>query len=325
MEYKYLGNTGVQVSQLCMGTMTFGNEADNQESAALFKRCRDVGINFFDCANVYSQGKAEEILGNLIEGSRDELIITTKVWGKMGEDINSRGSSRRNIISAAEASLKRLKTSYIDIYFLHRFDPHTALEETLSALSDLVTQGKVRYIGASNFAAWQMAKAQGVSALHGWPLIQCIQPMYNLVKRQAEVEILPFAKYENIAVVSFNPLGGGLLTGKYGNNIEQSPNRLGRNAMYKKRYGEQWQLDAAQAYVDYAKNKGYNPVSLAVAWAASHAAVTAPIIGARTVAQLEDSLQSTAVDMTAELYNDLCRIAPTPAPATDRTEDLHKD
>ncbi len=325
MDYKYLGNTGVQVSQLCMGTMTFGNEADKVESAAMFNRCRDAGINFFDCANVYSQGKAEEILGELIEDSRDELIITTKVWGKMGDDINSQGSSRRNIIASAEASLKRLKTSYIDIYLLHRFDPHTPLQETLSALSDLVTQGKVRYIGASNFAAWQMAKAQGLSAQHGWPSFKCIQPMYNLVKRQAEVEILPFAEHENVAVISFNPLGGGLLTGKYGKNIETSSNRLGRDANYKKRYGDQWRLDAALNYVDYAKDKGYNPVSLAVAWAASHPAVTAPIIGARNVAQLEDSLKSTAIDMTAELYDDLCRIAPTPAPANDRTEDLHKD
>ncbi len=325
MEYKYLGSTGVQVSQLCMGTMTFGNEADKDESAAMFKRCRDAGINFFDCANVYSQGKAEEILGQLIEGARDELVITTKVWGKMGDDINSQGSSRRNIIASAEASLKRLNTSYIDIYLLHRFDHHTSLEETLSALSDLVTQGKVRYIGASNFAAWQMAKAMGVSALHGWPSITCIQPMYNLVKRQAEVEILPFAEHENVAVISFNPLGGGLLTGKYGKNIEKSSNRLGRDAKYKKRYGDQWRLDAALNYVDYAKDKGYNPVSLAVAWAASHPAVTAPIIGARNVAQLDDSLQSIAIDMTTDLYDDLCRIAPTPAPATDRTEDLQKD
>ncbi len=325
MEYIYLGDTGIQVSQLCMGTMTFGNEADKRESAALFKRCRDAGINFFDCANVYSQGRAEEILGELIQHSRDELIITTKVWGKMGDDINSQGSSRRNIIASAEASLKRLKTSYIDIYLLHRFDPYTPFEETLAALGDLVVQGKVRYIGASNFAAWQMAKAVGVSALHDWPSLKCIQPMYNLVKRQAEVEILPYAKHENIAVISYNPLGGGLLTGKYGKKIEESSNRLGTNKMYRKRYGDEWRLDAALSYVKYAEDNGYNPVSLAVAWVAAHPAVTAPIIGARNVVQLEDSLQSTTVDMTTGLYEDLCRLTPTPPPATDRTEDLYKE
>lgn len=325
MDYVYLGDTGIQVSQLCMGTMTFGNEADSVESAAIFNRCRDAGINFFDCANVYSQGKAEEILGELIAGSRDELIVTTKVWGQMGEDINSQGSSRRNIIAAAEASLKRLGTSYIDVYLLHRFDPHTPLEETLSALNDLVTQGKVRYVGASNFAAWQMAKAVGLSAQHGWASIKCIQPMYNLVKRQAEVEILPFARYENIAVINFNPLGGGLLTGKYGKRIVASSSRLGSNKMYKKRYGDEWRLDAALSYVKYAEDKGYNPVSLAVAWAASHPAVTAPIIGARNVGQLEDSLKSIEIEMSPELYEDLCRIAPTPDPATDRSEIFHKD
>lgn len=325
MEYTFLGSTGVQVSKLCMGTMTFGDEADKDESAAMFKRCREAGINFFDCANVYSQGKAEEILGELIADSRDDLVITTKVWGQMGNDINSQGCSRRHIFAAAEASLKRLKTSYIDIYLLHRFDPHTPLEETLSALDDLVTQGKVRYIGASNFAAWQMAKALGLSAQYGWPSLKCVQPMYNLVKRQAEVEILPFAEHENVAVISYNPLGGGLLTGKYGKNIEESSNRLGRNKMYKKRYGDGWMLDAALDYVTYARNNGYNPVSLAVAWVAAHPGITAPIIGARNVEQLEDSLNAVNIEMSEELYRDLCKIAPTPVPATDRSEELHRD
>jgi aryl-alcohol dehydrogenase-like predicted oxidoreductase len=308
-----------------MGTMTFGDEAEKDESAAMFKRCRDAGINFFDCANVYSDGKAEEILGELSEGCRDDLVITTKVWGQMGDDINSQGCSRRHIFAAAEASLRRLRTSYIDIYLLHRFDPYTPLEETLSALDDLVTQGKVRYIGASNFAAWQIAKAQGLSAQHDWPSLKCIQPMYNLVKRQAEVEILPFAEHENIAVISYNPLGGGLLTGKYGKNIQESSNRLGRNNMYKKRYGDEWMLDAALNFVTYARDNGYNPVSLAVAWVAAHPGITAPIIGARNVEQLEDSLNAVAIPMTEELYGDLCKITPTPVPATDRSEELHKD
>ncbi len=325
MEYTFLGNSGVQVSRLCMGTMTFGDEAGKDESAAMFKRCREAGINFFDCANVYSQGRAEEILGELSQGVRDDLVITTKVWGQMGDDINSQGCSRRHIFAAAEASLKRLKTSYIDIYLLHRFDPHTPLEETLAALGDLVTQGKVRYIGASNFAAWQMAKALGLAAQHDWPSLKCVQPMYNLVKRQAEVEILPFAESENVAVISYNPLGGGLLTGKYGKNIEESSSRLGSNKMYRKRYGDEWMLKAALDYVSYARDNGYNPVSLAVAWVAAHPGITAPIIGARNVEQLEDSLAAADISMTAELYADLCKIAPTPVPATDRSEELHKD
>lgn len=322
MEYRFLGSTGIRVSQLCMGTMTFGNEADKAESAAMYNRCRNVGINFFDCANVYSQGKAEKILGGLIAGSRDELIITSKVWGQMGTDINAKGSSRRNIIASLEASLRRLNTSYIDIYFLHRFDPHTDLMETLATLDDLVTQGKIRYIGASNFAAWQVAKALGVSALHDWAAFKCIQPMYNLVKRQAEVEILPLALSENIGVVSYNPLGGGLLTGKYGQKIESSQNRLGNVEMYKKRYGDDWMLAAAMRYETFARDNDINPVSLAVAWVAAHPAVTAPILGARNVTQLEDSLRSVEIDMTPELYQKLASLTPAPAPATDRTEDF---
>lgn len=322
MEYKFLGSTGIQVSQLCMGTMTFGNEANKQESAAMFKRCRDAGVNFFDCANVYSQGLAEEILGGLIAGTRDELVITSKAWGQMGTDINAQGSSRKNIISSLEASLKRLQTSYIDIYFLHGFDPHTPLEESLATLNDLVAQGKIRYIGASNFAAWQIAKALGVSALHDWPSFKCIQPMYNLIKRQAEVEILPLAQSENIGVVSYNPLGGGLLTGKYGQKIESSQNRLGRVKMYGKRYGDAWMLAAAQKYVTLAHDLDINPVSLAVSWAAAHPGVTSPIIGARNVGQLEDSLRSIEIDMTPELYKKIADLTPTPAPPHDRTEEL---
>ena len=240
----------------------------------------------------------------------------------MGTDINAKGSSRRNIIASLEASLRRLNTSYIDIYFLHRFDPHTALEETLATLNDLVTQGKIRYIGASNFAAWQVAKALGVSALHDWASFKCIQPMYNIVKRQAEVEILPLALSENIGVVSYNPLGGGLLTGKYGQKIESSQNRLGNVEMYKKRYGDDWMLDAAIRYETFARDNDINPVSLAVAWVAAHPGVTAPILGARNVGQLEDSLGSLEIDMTTDLYQKIASLTPEPAPATDRTEDF---
>lgn len=324
MQYNFLGTTGIKVSELCLGTMTFGNESDERESAALFSRCRDAGINFFDCANVYSKGRAEEILGGLIQGSRDELIITSKVWGQMGDDINAKGLSRRNIIASLEASLKRLRTSYVDIYFLHRFDENIPLEETLAALDDLVKTGKVRYIGASNFTAWQVAKGLGISALHDWAAFQCMQPMYNLVKRQAEVEILPLAQSEKVGVVCYNPLGGGLLTGKYGTRLAESENRLGRVDVYRRRYGDEWMLTAAQDYLQFCRENGYNPVSLAVAWAAAHPGITAPLIGARNVAQLEDSLGSTELDMSPELYAQLSALTPAPPPATDRTDDLKK-
>lgn len=325
MEYRFLGRTGIQVSPLCLGTMTFGREADKAASKAIFNRCRDVGINFFDSANVYSNGKSEAILGELISDCRDELIISTKFGNPMGSDPNLKGASRRNIIAALEASLNRLRTDYIDVYFLHRFDVHTPLEETLRALDDLVSQGRIRYTGVSNFAAWQIARALCVSALNGWTQIHCIQPMYNLVKRQAEVEILPLAQSEQLGVMTYNPLGAGILTGKYGKDCKLDSGRLTESDMYQKRYSEQWMFEAATRFVEFAKAGDFHPVSLAVAWVAHHSAVTAPIIGARNVEQLEDSLKSIDISMTQELYDQISGLTPTPAPATDRLEERFKD
>jgi len=196
MEYKNLGRTGVLVSELCLGTMSFGEDADEQEAARMFKRCRDAGINFFDCANSYGKGQAEEILGRLISGCRDEVVITSKATLRIGNDINALGSSRRHIMLEVEKSLKRLQTDRIDLYFIHHFDRLTDIEESLRALDDLVHQGKVVYTGVSNWAAWQTAKAMGISAREGLVKFVCLEPMYNLVKRQAEVEILPLALSE---------------------------------------------------------------------------------------------------------------------------------
>jgi aryl-alcohol dehydrogenase-like predicted oxidoreductase len=209
MKYKSLGKTGVMVSSLCFGTMSFGGDADESTSADMYKLCRDTGINFFDCANVYAGGRSEEILGKLIQGHREEVVITSKVYFPTGPDVNARGSTRRNIMNAVEASLRRLNTDCIDVYFLHRFDDNTPLTETLRALDDLVTQGKILYPAASNFAAWQVMKALGISANHNWASFVCLQPMYNLVKRTAEIEILPMAAAENLGVIPYSPLGAG--------------------------------------------------------------------------------------------------------------------
>ena len=320
MQYRYLGDTGVQVSALCMGTMTFGREADRPTAAQLYARCRDAGINFFDCANVYAGGDSERILGELITGHRDEVVITSKVFGQMGTDRNARGNSRRNITSAVETSLRRLKTDRLDVYFLHGFDAATPLEETLHALDDLVTQGKCLYIGASNFAAWQVMKALGLSAQHGWSRFKIIQPMYNLVKRQAEVELLPLAQAEKIAVISYSPLGGGLLTGKYGESATAS-GRFAESTNYAKRYGEGWMHQTAQDFAAFATAHGHRPAALAVAWVAAHPGITAPIIGARNLAQLEDSLGALNVPMTPDLYAEVSALTPQPPPATDRTEE----
>jgi aryl-alcohol dehydrogenase-like predicted oxidoreductase len=320
MEYCFLGKTGIQVSGLCMGTMTFGREADETAAKDIFNRCRDAGINFFDCANVYGEGRAESILGELISDCRNELVVISKFGSPMGTGYNAQGGSRRHLISSLETSLKRLNTEYIDIYFLHRFDEQTPLEGTLRALEDVVAQGKVRYTGVSNFAAWQVAKALGISACNGWTSFDCIQPMYNLIKRQAEVEILPLAKSEKLGVITYNPLGGGILTGKYGPDRRAEQGRLAGDDMYRKRYGEQWMYDAAVKFAQLAGDNGYHPAALAVAWVAHHPAVTAPILGARNVEQLNDSLQSVEIEISPDLYDAICHLTPKPPPATDRSE-----
>jgi aryl-alcohol dehydrogenase-like predicted oxidoreductase len=260
-------------------------------------------------------------LGELIADCRGEVVITSKVYFPTGDDINARGASRRHIMAAVEASLKRLNTDYIDVYFIHRFDDRTPLEETLQALDDLVRQGKILYPAASNFAAWQVAKALGISAKEGWARFECIQPMYNLVKRQAEVEILPLAKSDNVGVISYSPLGGGLLTGKYGVERRPDAGRLMENQIYQTRYGADWVYQVAEAFASFARGRGDNPVSLAVAWVASHPAITAPIIGARNLEQLEGSLGSLEIEMTPELRAEISSISPDPAPATDRNEE----
>jgi len=252
------------------------------------------------------------------------LVITTKVFGSTGSDINAGGSSRRHIQSAVEASLKRLKTDYVDIYFLHKFDANTPIEETLRVLDDLVKAGKILYPAASNFAAWQVAKALGISAREGLARFECIQPMYNVVKRQAEVEILPMAQSENVGVIPYSPLGGGLLTGKYGTDKRPDVGRLVENRMYQTRYGEALYYEVAERFTTFAQERNLNPVSLAVAWVATHPAVTAPIIGARNLEQLEGSLNSLAIDMTPELRAEISALSPEPPPATDRLEEKAK-
>jgi aryl-alcohol dehydrogenase-like predicted oxidoreductase len=321
MEYRFLGNTGVQVSKLCLGTMSFGGDADEANSAAMFHRCREVGINFFDCADVYQGGRSEEILGELTVDCRDKVIIASKVYFPTGSYINAVGASRRHIMAAVEASLKRLRTDYIDLYFIHRFDDRTPLEESLRALDDLVRQGKILYPAASNFAAWQVAKALGLSAKEGWARFECVQPMYNLVKRQAEVEILPMAQSENLAVISYSPLGGGLLSGKYGPSRQPESGRLVENKVYQTRYGGNWMYQVAQELTDFAKESGFEPAGLAVAWVASHPAITAPIIGARNLVQLEGSLKALEIEMTPELRTAISALSPEPPPATDRNEE----
>jgi aryl-alcohol dehydrogenase-like predicted oxidoreductase len=321
MKYKVLGRTGILVSELCFGTMSFGTEADEAESKRMFNRCREAGINFFDCSNNYSEGKAEEILGKLISDCRDNVIITSKVSQRVGKDMNAIGSSRRHIMLAVEQSLSRLQTDRLDLYFIHHFDPFTAMEETLRALDDLVRQGKVLYLGVSNWAAWQIAKALGISEKNSLARFECIEPMYNLVKRQAEVEILPLAESEKLGVIPYSPLGGGLLTGKYSKGSKPSSGRIVEKDQYSQRYSSPQYYDVAEQFTNFAQELGVNPGTLAVSWVMSHPAVTAPIIGARNVTQLEDSLTAADFQMKPEILDRITKLSVRPATATDRLEE----
>jgi aryl-alcohol dehydrogenase-like predicted oxidoreductase len=317
MQFTLLGRTGVTVSRLCYGTMSFGGDADEAESKRLYAACREAGIDFFDCANVYAKGRSEEILGRLIAHERDQVVITSKVG--FGDAVNDKGLSRRHIARAVEASLKRLGTDRLDVLFVHRFDPDTPVEETLRGLEDVVRAGKALYLGVSNWAAWQVAKALGVAARQGWTRFDLLQPMYNLVKRQAEVELLPLALSEGLAVTPYSPVGGGLLSGKY--RAGDAQGRIKQMDMYAKRYAPDWMFQTAARFAALAEQRGWHPVSLAVAWVASHPAITAPIVGARSVEQLKPALAALDQPMTPELRQEIAALSPTPAPATDRLEE----
>jgi aryl-alcohol dehydrogenase-like predicted oxidoreductase len=321
MDYRLLGRTGVRVSQLCFGTMSFGGDADEAMSARMYRACRDAGINFFDTADQYNKGRSEEILGGLARGHREELVIATKSFNPTGEELNARGNSRRHITRAIELSLRRLQTDRVDILYLHQQDPRTPLEESMRALEDLVRAGKVLYPALSNHAAWQTQLALDLQERHGWARLQAVQPMYNLVKRQAEVEILPMALANALAVVPYSPGAAGLLSGKY---LEKQSGRLVTNKAYESRYGEPWMHEVAAKFVALCRQRELHPVSTAVAWVGSHPAVTAAIIGARNLEQLQASLDSVKVEMNPALRAEIAALSRTPPPATDRSEEQKK-
>ncbi len=321
MEYRNLGTTGIQISALCFGTMSFGGDADRQESEKMFGACLDAGINAFDCANVYQNGVSEELLGDFMKGRRRDLVITSKAYFPMGDGVNDRGASRRNIRLSIADSFRRLKTDFIDIYFIHKFDEACDLTETLETLSDIVREGKSLYIGLSNFAAWQVSKAMGIAALRNLIPPHVIQPMYSLVKRQAEVELLPMAVSEGLGVLSYSPLGGGLLTGKFSSEDRPAGTRIASNKMYGLRYGDESYYRRAGEFTSFAGELGVHPATLAVAWAKSRPGVTAPIIGARNLTQLRDSLAAADYVVDGAVGQRLDSICPPPPPATDRSEE----
>jgi aryl-alcohol dehydrogenase-like predicted oxidoreductase len=321
MRYRRLGGTGVRLSTVGLGTLSFGTDTPEGEARRMVDAALEAGVNHVDCADIYGGGRAEEVLGRCLPGVRDDIVLATKVGFPVGSGVNRRGASAYHLRSAVEGSLRRLGTDRIDLLYLHRFDHRTDLDQTLAALDRLVAAGKVLYLGVSNFAAWQVATALGRCALGRWTPIVAMQPMYNLVKRQAEVEILPLAGAADLAVLAYGPLAGGLLTGKYGADPAAVEGRLTTDPMYRARYRESAAFDAALELASIAAEVGVHPATLAVAWCASHADVTAALIGGRTLAQLEPSLAAATLDLDPELRARLSALTPEPPPATDRSED----
>jgi len=287
MKYKQMGRTGLRVSEVCLGCMTFGNEASAEQSVEMINRAESAGINFLDTANVYSRGRSEEIVGRALEGRRHRYVLATKLRGRMGDGPNDEGASRFSIMNEAEASLRRLKTDHIDLYQIHSWDQNTPLEESLGALNDLVRSGKVRYLGCSNFAAWQLARALGISAMNRWARFDCIQPRYNLVDRVVEREHFPLCLDQGVGVINYSPLAGGILTGKY--QPGQPPpalSRGGQNQWFMDGRAKHHNLVRAQAVVGVLTELPHPLVQTAVKWTLAHPAVTSPIIGARDMTQL---------------------------------------
>lgn len=318
---RFLGKTGVKVSRVALGAMSFGGDSDEQTAGQIWRAAREAGINFIDTADVYNEGRSEQIVGRLMKGERDELVLATKAYFPTGPGPNARGSSRYHLVRAVEASLRRLDTDRIDLFYLHRFDDVTDLGETLRAVDDLVRAGKILYPACSNFAAWQVAHALGVARLEGFAPLVAIQPMYNLVKRTAEIEILPMAQSLGIGVIPYSPTGGGLLTGKYGVDRRPDKGRLVEWKMYQTRYGIPSYLEIADRFTELAKELGHAPATLAIAWAASHPAVTSVLVGGRNVEQLSQAFAAKDVELDEATRARISALSPEPPPATDRNEE----
>jgi len=312
MRHVRLGRTGLSVSRLCLGTMTFGLQCDETASVAILDRAAAGGITFLDTADVYplgggldTVGRTEEILGRWIEKRRHEFIIATKCFGVMGARPWDRGNSRKHVLDAIEGSLRRLRTDYVDLYQLHHPDPETPIDETLRALDDVVRSGKARYIGCSNFHAWQVARALGRSEALGVARFDSVQPRFNLLFRQIERELLPLCQAEGLGVIPYNPLAGGFLSGKH--RREAGPTAgtrftLGRAARrYQERYWHEREFATVEALRPLAAEAGLSLTRLAVAWVLAHPAITAPIVGASRPEQLDDVLPAVEKDLDAGL------------------------
>ena len=310
MQYRHMGRSGLRVSEICLGTITFGLQADKTEAFAILDAAADAGVNFLDTADVYPGGShdvgiTEEIVGEWLQGRpRDSVVVATKCFGAMGPAPNDRGLSRAHILNAVDGSLRRLRTDHLDLYQTHFPDPATPIEETLRAFDDLVRWGKVRYIGASNYAAWELALALGASDRLDLVRYQCDQPRYNILFRQIEDELLPLCRKEGVGVIAFNPLAGGFLTGKY-----ESLDDLGQGtrftlgtvaSRYQGRYWHEAQFQQMQRLKSHFDHGGVSLAQAAIAWVLAQDGITSAIVGASSREQIEDSLKAVEVTLTAE-------------------------
>jgi 1-deoxyxylulose-5-phosphate synthase len=292
VEYARLGNIGLKVSRICIGAMSFGNETEwmleIDKTRPIVEKAVELGINFFDTANVYSGGRSEEIIGELLRGRRDDIVIATKVHGRVGKGPNDAGLSRYHIMREIERSLKRLKMDHVDLYQIHRWYYETPIEETLGALNDLVHAGKTRYIGASSMYAWQFAKALYTSDRLGFARFVSMQNHYNLLYREEEREMIPLCKDQGVGLIPWSPLARGFLTGKYKRNETPSTIRYKNDPLFAQRFFHPEDFDVEEALEELAKEKDAKPSQIALAWLL-HKGVTAPIIGATKIEHVEDA------------------------------------
>jgi aryl-alcohol dehydrogenase-like predicted oxidoreductase len=316
MEHTRLGRTGLQVSRLCLGTMTFGLQCDEPTAVAILDRAAEGGIDFIDTSDAYplggdlsTRGVTEDILGRWLQGKRDRYIVATKCFAPTGPAPFDAGNSRKHIMSAVDASLRRLQTDYIDLYQLHGYDPATPIDETLSVLDDLVHQGKVRYVGCSNFLTYQLVRAIGRSETLRLARFDSVQPRYNLLFRQIEREMLPFCGEEGVGVIPYNPIAGGLLSGKHSRTApppEGSRFALGNAAQsYQDRYWHDREFDTVEVLRQLAEKAGVSLVTLSIAWVLANKAITAPIIGASRPEQLDASLAAAEFALDDDLKGQL--------------------
>jgi aryl-alcohol dehydrogenase (NADP+) len=312
MDHIRLGRTGLQVSRLCLGTMTFGLQCDEETSVSILDRSADGGIDFLDTSDVYplggdltTQGRTEEILGRWLRGKRERFIVATKCFGRTGPAPFDGGNSRKHILAAVDASLRRLQTDYIDLYQLHGYDPETPIDETLRALDDVVRAGKARYIGCSNFLTYQLVRAVGRTETLGLARLDSVQPRYNLLFREIEREMLPFCGEDGVGVIPYNPIAGGLLSGKHSSSAppaEGTRFTLGTaGRLYERRYWHDREFATIDELTRIAEEAGVSLVTLAVAWVLANPVITSPIIGASRPQQLDASLAAAEYKIDADL------------------------